>query len=126
MSEMVRHVGKLREIILENESISDWIEGMCTALCVKDNGDGLLDALNEFYYDRGENHCYKYIIIDGRLFELINDKKEDYENDIEFLSPNSDGTYDYVMQYYNGGACLSDMIEGAIREQIIYNKRNRL
>lgn len=126
MSEMVRHVGKLREIILVNESISDWIEGMCAALCVKDNGDGLLCALNEFYYDRGENHCCKYIIIEGRLFELINDKKEDYENDIEFLSPNSDGTYDYVMQYYNGGACLADMIEDAVRTQITNKNPNLL
>ena len=52
---------------------------------------------------------------DGELYEIIEDK--DFSDDGDFIShitDNGDGTYTYLMSFYNGGTCLSEMLEDAL------------
>lgn len=79
MSEMERHIGKIRKVDLVNYTIEEWCEKKCKSIGI------------------GLDECYK-----------------SYE-DISILTPNNDGTYSYIMQFYNGGACLSEMLEDGIK-----------
>lgn len=47
--------------------------------------------------------------------EVIEDKEEEDTQDISILTPNNDGTYSYIMQFYNGGTCLNEMLEDSIK-----------
>ena len=55
------------------------------------------------------------IEVDGTLWEIIEDNEEEDTEDISILTPNNDGTYSYIMQFYNGGTCLSEMLEDGIK-----------
>lgn len=118
MSETVRHIGKLREIELEGLTPEQWIENECERLGVIDKyGDGAITALNDYHYGKGDmGGCYKYIVANGRLFEVLQDRAEDDYEEISILTPNADGTYSYVMQFYNGGACLEEMLECELKK----------
>ena len=51
----------------------------------------------------------KFYIVKGNIYETIEDKEVD--DDASFLKDNGDGTYDYFMEFYNGGTCLGECIE---------------
>ena len=48
-------------------------------------------------------------VVKGNVYETIEDKEVD--NDASFLKDNGDGTFDYFMEFYNGGTCLAECIE---------------
>ena len=63
------------------------------------------------------NDPYPAIVIEVNdvLWEIIEDKEEEDTQDISILTPNNDGTYSYIMQFYNGGTCLNEMLEDSIK-----------
>ena len=51
----------------------------------------------------------------GQFWELIED--EEHEGDaIEITGPNEDGTYNYLLQWYNGGAAFEEVLEWALKK----------
>lgn len=52
---------------------------------------------------------YKYHVVKGNIYETIEDKEVD--NYVSFLKDNGDGTYDYFIEFHNGGTCLGECIE---------------
>ena len=50
----------------------------------------------------------KFFVAKGNIYETIEDVEV---GDSSFLNDNGDGTYDYFMEFYNGGTCLRDCIE---------------
>lgn len=58
-----------------------------------------------------------FAICKNRVLEIIKDKSMDCE-DISFAAKenNSRNIYNYVVQYYNGGCCLSEAIEDAMAD----------
>lgn len=106
MSETVTHIGKLRKVDLGKNSIELFAESYLMErgkTVIPSYCSNWTEFLLESYYN-------EFIMVDKILYEIIEDKKSSYE-DICFLIDNGDGTFDYVMQFYNGGTCLSEMIE---------------
>ena len=65
-------------------------------------------------------NCYdfdmdgKFYVVKGNIYETIEDKEVD--DDASFLKDNGDGTYDYFMEFYNGGTCLSECLENELEK----------
>lgn len=54
----------------------------------------------------------KFILLDGEVWEVIQDKEyDDYE--ILEMTSNFDGTFNYVLSYYNGGCGFSEAMQYA-------------
>jgi hypothetical protein len=43
-------------------------------------------------------------------------KELDGEDDINNLTENEDGTISFVTRFYNGGTCLTEMLEDGLKE----------
>lgn len=110
MSEMERHIGKIKKVDLNGLTIEEWCKKRCEEFGFK----------KEFYYN-----SYRDVLFDKdiptvvdknkNVWEIIEDKEEEDTEDISILTPNNDGTYSYIMQFYNGGTCLSEMLEDCIK-----------
>lgn len=107
MSDVELHFGKLRKLQLkENQSLEDFYKEKLakkgiTELRSYDNDweDAFRDEFNE-----------KYFIVKGEVWEVFDHEERDDE-DIYELKSNGDGTYSFIMRFYNGGTCLSECIE---------------
>ena len=109
MSETETHIGKLKRINLNNQSVEDY----CKKYCEHNNIINTYDSFTEYF------HCElyeEYIITDNNIFQFITNKESrDYEY-ISFIDKNDDDTYNYVMQFHNGGTCLSEMLHDALKK----------
>lgn len=110
MSETVTYIGKLKKVDLRDKTIEEWCDEKCQELQIEVGG--LYKTANEAL--RSEM-SYEYFFHGDDIWEAIENKKVEFE-DICFMSPNSDGTYNFVMQFYNGGTCLPEMIEEGLNK----------
>jgi hypothetical protein len=110
MSETVTYIGKLKKVELHDKTVEEWCDEKCRELDIK---------IGDFYQTSREalisEKYNQYFFHGGNIWEAIENKRIDYE-DICFMSQNSDGTYNFVMQFYNGGTCLSEMIDEGLKK----------
>ena len=70
---------------------------------------------------RDELYC-KYIVLNDIVFEIIGDKNlEDDDDDVFELTKNNDGTYSYLLRYYNGGCGFDEALETAYKNMVKNN-----
>jgi len=113
MSDYETRTGTLRKTELSvNEVVDDWLkynEKPSYYTLPEDNLELLKSELSE-----------KYIAVDDIVLEIINDKNLG-DDDIYELTKNKDGTYSYVLRYYNGGCGFDEALETAcenIKEEV--------
>ena len=109
------HIGKLKKVDLGNKSVEEWCKNRC-------NLEGIteLRSYNNNWTEEFRDTFYeKYFFAKGQIFEAFDHKEFDYK-DIYYLKDNGDGTFDFVMKFYNGGTCLSECIEEELEK--IYEK----
>lgn len=118
MSEVETHFGKLRRVHLnENHTTEDWARERCHTM-----GITFLSMWNKTWFEQLRDHAgNKYHAIDGEIWEVFDHKLVD-ERDIDLIVPNPDGTLTFMMQFYNGGTCLSECLEEGISR---HNKKQR-
>lgn len=110
MSYIELHVGKIKKVDLKGKTVEEWCKEKCNELGYR------LGKYDESYTRLLSSIEHgKYCSVDNDLFEVLSDKKFD-DPYITHLSENKDGTYDFVLGFYNGGTCFSEMIEDAITE----------
>lgn len=111
MSETERHVGKIKLVGSDKQIIEEWCKAKCESL-----GIGLGDYY-EGYKGALLSEAYPAVAVevDGVLWEII-DEEEDADDNLSHFTPVSDGVYSYVVQFYNGGTCLGEMIEEGIQK----------
>ena len=128
MSDYEKHIGKLKKVDLSeyDNSTEKFFEEqyrkLFTDLTEEEINEAYQYAENYKYRrNRGPweylffDNCYdfdmsdKFYVVKGNIYETIEDKEVD--DDASFLKDNGDGTYDYFMEFYNGGTCLSECIE---------------
>lgn len=109
MSDYEAHIGKIRKIQpLENESFED----QCKRLYYEKGGksedyyEGLL--FDEYYND--------VFHINGVLYEIFEREEKDPYEYYCHMTDLGDGTYSFNTMFYNGGTCLSEMIEEALEK----------
>lgn len=100
MSEDNRFKGKLKQLHQqENESFDD----LCKRIS---NGE------DDFFNDNYE----KYVLINDKLFEIVECEELDAYDNFCYLYSNEDNTISFLTQYYNGGTCLSEMLESELKK----------
>lgn len=116
MSDYESHSGKLRKV-LPNEG--ETFEQLCKRLWNEEAING--DEYTEEDYEEGglfSDFSEKFISDDDKAVWEIFDHEELGEDEDAFckIHENKDGTYSFHSRFYNGGTCLSEMIEDSIGE----------
>lgn len=109
MSRVEHHKGKIRELPLVNGCL----ETTCLAVIQEaGRGDeiGSRYTAHEFIMDELYN---EYLIMNGKLY-AIESKEYDDNRDIAEATVNPDGTIDFEVKFYNGGASMCEMIRLAV------------
>lgn len=140
MSTYEKHIGKLKIVDLSefDNNIENFFESECrkmffdksedeiqelyqdvTQFEYRDNEGPWKNLFIDLWYDYHDEWC-KYYVVNGVVYEVIEDN-ELKNNDICILTDNGDGTFDYIMEFYNGDACLYDCIEYEL-EKLNINK----
>lgn len=111
MSQTETHFGKLRKIKLE-VSLEEWCKEKC-----KEKGITKIHSYNTSWEEAFRDEFYdKYFIVDGHVWKSFDHIKSDGYEDIDVMISNDDGTITFVLQFYNGGTCLSECIEDGLRK----------
>ena len=109
MSHTETHFGKLRKIETDL-TVDEWCEVKCAKEGINEIPsyfDSWKEAILDKFYD-------KLFIVDDEIWEVIEHVESDGE-DLDVMIPNSDGTITFAQQFYNGGTCLSEVIEEGIK-----------
>ena len=109
MSYTESHVGKIKKVDLEGLTIEEWAKEVATAYGMEFKD--YYDSYKELVLD--ELYC-RYIVVEEDVYEIIEDHEFD-EREISVLTPEGDGIFSFTMQFYNGGTCLTEMLEDAIK-----------
>jgi hypothetical protein len=111
MSQTETHFGKLRRVVFpEGQTLEQWCEAKCNDL-----GKTELSSYNDNWCEELKDLGYeKYYFVNGELWETIENFSAEEGDDIYQMHLNEDGTITYVMQFYNGGTCLSECIEESL------------
>lgn len=128
MSDYEKHIGKLKKVDLSkyDNSTEKFFEEQYRKLFTDLSEEEIKEAYRyaenyKYRRNRGPweylffDTCYsfdmedKFYVVKGNVYETIVDKEID--GDVSFLKDNGNGTYDYFMEFDNGGACLSECLE---------------
>lgn len=117
MSETVTYIGKIKKVDLNGLTKEEW----CKQTYIKNGGNEDDVRKDGLYYETWEEALVceygdNYFFNDDEIWESVESMEMSYE-DISVLTPNSDGTYSFVMQFYNGGTCLGEMIEAELKRK---------
>lgn len=111
MSETVWYRGKLTEIIPTEETVEQMAEKLFKERYGKDK-----PSYHETYTEALADEFYEeYYSYEGKLYSLTKESVE-YDEDIIRAKRNEDGTIDYELKYYNGGAGFSECMDEALGE----------
>ena len=117
MSDYETIKGKIRKIDLQGLSVEEYAKRIVEEKgLASEVGQGpyFYETYLEFlkWYDDWTEG--QYIAIDDELY-LIYDKSEFDSSYHVHLTPIADDTYEFHTSFYNGGTCLSEIIEDEIR-----------
>lgn len=112
MSNTETHYGRLREI---DNPQGLTIEELCKQLC-EANGCTELDSYNDNWKEQVRcDFMDKYFVVNGVVYEFVEHIESD-DTDIYHSWKNVDGTITIVTSFYNGGTCLSEVVEELIQK----------
>ena len=118
MSEIELHKGIIKKVDTEGLSVEDWIKRYVDKYAKENPNSWVTGHINdpEFDYKQGFLDItwdQNYIITKKHIFRAY-DEKLDY--DFVDIQENANGTYSYRTQFYNGGACLTEVLENKLKE----------
>ena len=99
-------VGKIKKVDLKGKSIEEFAKEHMSYLSRKlpSHYESYTEYLKSYYdYER-------YFTIKGKLYEIIEAKDITY-SDFCIVNENIDETYSFVTSFYDGGTCLTEMLE---------------
>lgn len=112
MSRIELHIGTVKKVDTQGLTIEEWCQRECEKLGVTEltyGNSNYLEVLADITkYNR-------FLKIKDKLYEITDAEYED--DDIYEMYPNEDGSYSYVMRFYNGGTCLSECLEWGLNEK---------
>ncbi len=108
MSKTETHFGKLRKVELST-TIEEWCKQKCNERGITE----LPSYMSSWEEEFRDTFYKKFFITEDDVWEAI-EHVEESDGDIDVMIPNEDGTITFVMQFYNGGTCLSEMIEDGL------------
>lgn len=126
MSKTETHIGKFKIICSNDEDTKKYIkENLSEWWNIIEYKDGSWDinethGFYEKYWKKNIPFDYDVIQVNDKHWLIKYEKHKEFDESepIEEISLNSDGTYDFLTQFYNGGTCLSEMV-GYMIEKIM-------
>ena len=111
MSEMEAHKGKLIPILnLPGTSAEDDAKEICRRLGIA----------MPHYYDNWvetlDDEGYRKVVYRNGVWYSIQGERKDEIGEFVEGHKNADGTYNYYVYYYNGGASLTEVLEEAMEK----------
>lgn len=110
MSQTETHYGKLRRV-----ETSLTAENWCKNQCILAGITELSSYHDSWEEEFRDSFHEKYFIVNGQIWEVF-DHIETEDGDIDIMIPNLDKTITFVQQFYNGGTCLSEVIENGLAD----------
>ena len=111
MSEVEYHTGYLRPIEMGDDSVETVAEDLC-----KLEGWELdlayYDTWTEVLLDEGYD---AYLVVDDQIYRM-HDEELELHDSRSYLD--GQGRIVYTAAFYNGGTCLSEVLEGLVRETV--------
>lgn len=118
MSKVELHRGTLLKVNRKGLSVEDWIERWVINYLtthqedyyskhINDQGFSFLNAFYDLSWNIG------FVVTNKEIYRVI-----DHQLDDDFIcniQENADGTYSYITQFYNGGACLTEVLENELK-----------
>ena len=110
MSQTETHFGKLRKVeIPQGQTLEQWCREKCEVEGypeIATYNDNWLEQFRDVFHE-------KYFFVGNEIWEAF-DHHETEDDDIYHLQENEDGTLTFIMQFYNGGTCLTECIEESL------------
>lgn len=107
MSHTESHSGKLRKVILENQTINEYFKSIWITKGFPEDKYDYLDFMDEY--------CEVYFVVNNNIYEVIEHIELDDEDGCT-LYHNVDGTISFNTMFYNGGTCFQEMIEYELKK----------
>ena len=111
MSHTETHFGKLRKVDI-GDSLENWCKEQCNKEGITELSDYNKKYVNSWVYEFRNSWIdnNRIIIVGEEVFEIF-DHIESEDEDIDYMVKNPDGTYTFLMQFYNGGTYLGECLE---------------
>lgn len=107
MSDVDTYRGKLTPVDLGEQTLDQWIQKRIGRSELEDYESGWLEALQEELYG-----SYHYNRSDETLYEVQREKLN--PNGFVHSKRNADGTIDFLVSYYNGGASFGEVMDEVV------------
>lgn len=121
MSYQEIHYGKLKKIeTLPLQELEAWVKTKPN-LEIEDFEEKLEDEADHFeILDKTKKYkeafYIKYIWNKGVIYEMIEHSGSRESDDLYLTTENSDGIISFTYSFYNGGTCLSELLEEGLNE----------
>ena len=112
MSQNEFHTGRLVPVDLEGKTVEEFAEKVCREAGISEISSYHDSWSEELKYEGGYE---KYFIIEDAIYEMV-DHSETDDDYFVHMKRNEDGSISFSAQFYNGGTCLSEIIEESISE----------
>jgi hypothetical protein len=113
MSDYEQHIGKLKEIEIEES-----LETTCKEIMENKELPSYCSSYKEFLFDEKYDD---YIVADDKLYKVVESQDIESYDDIMYAEENNDGTISFVVRYYNGGSGFGDAIGEALKNLEVKN-----
>lgn len=104
MSDYETHKGILSKV--ETSNTEEYFKKYCS------DNNIVVPAIYDSYTGYAEEYLEQFVIIKGILYN-VSDESLDDQGEIYHMSENSDGTFSYIVRYYNGGGGFDEALETA-------------
>jgi hypothetical protein len=117
MSRTEFHTGKLYPVKIEI-GLEDTCRSIAKRFDIELSEDWKEDFMDSFdeYTNKRRSQPEEYFIHGEKLYRVIDHIESEDEEYFMRLSRNSDGSLQFIGQFYNGGTCFSEMLEEALDE----------
>lgn len=114
MSETVHYRGVIREITPTDKTLQEVAKEMCEERGIEIDDYILNYKKGDWAYLLADNEYEKYVYLNERLFEIIENEELDPYNDIARTHKLDNGDISFELKYYNGGAGFTEVLEEAL------------
>lgn len=111
MSDYESHIGKLRKVDLQEKTREEFFKLKCEEAGYNEMKGSDWQDTALYYADFYE----KYFVVNDEVWELFDHVEPDSFDGINIID-NKDGSYSFSTTFYNGGTCLSEVLEEALSE----------
>lgn len=118
MSEVELHTGTLIKVNRKGLSVEEWVRRWVVNYLMTNQDDYYSEHIDDqdfnflsAFYDLSWNTGY--VVTNKEVYRVVDHHLNSYF--ICNIQENTDGTYSYITQFYNGGTCLTEVLKNKLK-----------